>query len=242
MTLSQAITAAHAEDRDGIARLFAHTMPIVWLTACVLGCPNIEAAVYQVYMHAETSIVSLHSPSDLRVWLGHSMYPVLQQAAAEQGNEIDNLPEETAQAYQIIAALSGEQRIALLAMCADGCSAAQAAELLDCADIDIKRTVRTARQTVAAQMKQLGCTANCNTGWLIKQFDCIRQILDEQTADRREQMLDCIRRNIPYEVHGIRQPLEQTESEAAVQGEVLKTEEKEKNGFFSKLFRSRRFG
>lgn len=242
MTLSQAIAAAHAGDRDGIVRLFAHTMPTVWLTACVLGCPHIETAVYQVYMRAEPSIVSLHSPSDLRVWLGHSMYSVLQQAAAEQGNAIDDLPEETAQAYQIIAALPCEQRIALLAMCADGCSAAQAAELLGCADIDIKRAVRTARQTVAAQMKQLGCTANCNTGWLIKQFDCIRQVLNAQTAAQREQILDCIRQNIPYEARDAWKPLEQTESEAAVQEEAWKTEEKEKNGFFSKLFRSRRFG
>lgn len=241
MTLSQAIAAAHAGEREGFVHLCEHTMPIAWLTAAVLGCSNIGTAVYQVYMRAEKSIVSLHSPSDLRVWLGHSMYPVLQETAAEHGIMISGLPEEADQAYQIIAALPCEQRIALLTMCADGCSAAQAAELLDRPDIEVKRAVRAARQLTAAEMKKQGSTANCNTGWLIAQFDCMKQTLDAQTAPERARILDCIRQNIPYEAQETQNAWVETEQKETMT-DALKTEEKEKNGFFSKLFRSRRFG
>ena len=76
------------------------------------------------------------------------------------------------EAYAVMAELPRQERLALLLMCGEGCSAPQAAEILAVPDIEIKRAMRRARQTIAAAMKQKD--QNCNTSWLIAQLAELR--------------------------------------------------------------------
>lgn len=227
MTLADAITRARTGEMDGFLFLFHQTAPSVWLAASVLGCPHIGMAMTQIYDTARDSVSSLHSPSDLRVWIGSIAYGVLLRQPDREGCLLPELQRDAAEAYHVISTLPREERTALLLLCAEGCSAPQAAEILSCPDIEIKRAMRRARQTIAAHMKQNGCTATCNTAWLIS--ICSQLCAQSQTQESMfGQILDCVQSGVPFEEPQEIQPAVPSESQ--------------EKGFFQKLFRSRRFG
>ncbi len=229
MTLAEAIAQARAGETEGADFLFYHTAPTVWLEASVLGCPKIGTVMTEIYQKAMLEVSSLRSPSDLRVWLGRISYGVLREQIEHSGVPMPALSGETAEAYRAIAALPQQERTALLLLCADGCSAAQAADILSCPDIEIKRAMRRARQSVAEHMKKNGCAHVCNTAWLISVFQSMYEMQREQAEQLSGQVLACV-----HSGEAFAEPAERT-AKPAEQAE-------EKNGFFQKLFRSRRFG
>ncbi len=224
MTLAQAIISAHAGEQEGFDVLFHFTAPAVWLSAVVLGCGHVGTLAAEIYQTAYDSIGSLRSPSDLRLWMGRITYDTLLHHARVQGSPIVHVREEAQLAYQSIAVLPQEERTILLMMCADGFSASQSAELLAQADVDSRRTMRHARQTVAQYMRQHGCTHVCNTGWLIDICNQLRDAVAHEEAQAMEVVLGCVLTGTPY-----------TEPESAP------APQQEKAGFL-KWFRSKRFG
>lgn len=231
MTMADAINRARTGESEGFADLFRNTAPSVWIAAAVLGCPNIGTTVTQIYRDAQQAVSSLRSPSDLRVWIGRITYRVLLQLPEVEGCAMPWLTGDAAEAYGVIAKLPQKERTALLLMCGDGCSASQAAEILSDPDIEIKRALRRARQTIAAHMKQQGCTQNCNTTWLISLLSDMREAQRENAAKELEQVLGCVQSGEAF-VEPTSEPVQQSAAQ----------ERPEKNTFFSKLFRSRRFG
>lgn len=227
MTLAEAIAQAHTGQTEGFACLFHHTVPNIALAATVLGCEHTGSVLTHIYSDALHAVSSLRSPSDVRVWLGHIAYAALLAQPDAAGNPLPNLTEAAAEAYRAIAALPRQERTALLLLCAEGCSAPQAAEILSVSDLEVKRAMRRARQNVAAQMKQSGYRDTCNTAWLIALFDELRTAQMAASAGETAQVLTCVQTGTAY-----------TEPEQQ-QKTVLPAD---KNGFFQKWFRTKRFG
>ncbi|MCD8356227.1 MAG: hypothetical protein LUE11_06610 [Clostridia bacterium] len=241
MTLADAIIRARAGESDGFACLFENTIPHVWLAAAMLGCPQCGTTVTQIYRNAQQLVSSLRSPSDLRVWIGQISYDVLLKQPENIGRDIRSLTGIMQDVYSMMKGLPTEERVALLLMCGEGCSAPQAADILSVPDIEVKRAMRRARQTIAEQMKQRDAEQNCNTAWLIARLADLRSAQSEADAAVQGQILRCVQTGEDYI-----EPV-QEEAELPVQEEIEETpikEEKpeEKGGFFQKLFRSRRFG
>ena len=234
MTLADAITCARAGGSDGFACLFQATIPNVWLAAAMLGCPQCGSIVTQIYRNAQQSISYLRSPSDLRVWMGRICYEVLLRQPDSTGQMIPSLTGVLRETYAVMKELPRQERLALLLMCGEGCSAPQAAEILAVPDIEIKRAMRRARQTIAAAMKQKD--QNCNTSWLIAQLAELRAAQAAADAAVQQQILRCVQTGEDY----VAPVQEVQETVPATPDEQPKPEEK--NGFFQKLFRSRRFG
>ncbi len=235
MTLADAITRARSGESEGFACLFEHTIPHVWLAAAMLGCSCAGAVAVQIYRAASEAVANLHSPSDMRVWIGSIAYPILLEQAESTGAPVHALSGRLQDAYHVMAALSQQERAVLLLLCGEGCSAPQAAQILSCPDIEIRRAMRRARQTIAAQMKQAGYEDTCNTAWLISVLSEIRAVQMEADRQALERVLECICSGEAYQEA---EPLpEKEEPEAA-----LEQTREEKGGFFQRLFRSRRFG
>ena len=229
MTMADAIHRARAGEAEGFEALFQYTAPSVWMSAVVLGCSDTGTVMTQIYRDAQQAIASLHSPSDLRVWIGKLTYHVLLQKAEVQGSELPYLTGDSMQAYTVIASLPRKERAALLLMCGDGCSAAQAGEILSESDIEIKRALRRARQTIAAHMKEQACEETCNTVWLIDLFADMRNQQADAIAPLLHQVLHCVQTGEAFA-----EPKQEEHPDAQ--------KETEKGTFFSKLFRSKRFG
>lgn len=237
MTLADAITRAHSGESEGFDCLFDHTIPHVWLAAAMLGCSGAGAAAVQIYRTAAETIANLRSPSDMRVWIGSIAYPILLEQAEGAGAPIDALFGKLQDVYRAMAALPQQERVALLLLCGEGCSAPQAAQILSCPDIEIKRAMRRARQTVAAQMKQAGYTDTCNTAWLLSVLSEIRAVQMKTDRQTLVQVLECVRTGAAYQ-----EPEPQPEPESVKPEQTPEQQPEEKSGFFQRLFRSRRFG
>ena len=232
MTLAEAITQARAGEMEGFVFLLHHTAPTVWLAASVLGCPQVGTALTQIYRKALTAVSSLRSPSDLRVWLGRIAYGVLLEQPDCEVAPLPVLTGETGEAYRVVAALPRQERTALLLLCAEGCSAPQAADILSCPEIEIKRAMRRARQSVTEGMKAAGCEHVCNTAWLISVFERMCETQRVHTEQLAVQVMDCVQSGAEFE-----------EAQGADEQSAETTREtEEKGGFFQKLFRSKRFG
>lgn len=240
MTLADAIIRARAGESDGFACLFENTIPHVWLAAAMLGCPQCGTIVTQIYRNAQQLVSSLRSPSDLRVWIGQISYDVLLKQPENIGLDIRSLTGMMQDVYGIMKGLPREERVALLMMCGEGCSAPQAADILSVPDIEVKRAMRRARQTIAEQMKQKDAEQNCNTAWLIARLADLRSAQSEADAAVQRQILQCVQTGEDY----VEPVQEETEVPAPEIEEAPMKEPKpeEKGGFFQKLFRSRRFG
>lgn len=166
MGLAEAIVQARRGEPEGFSALFEQTVPKVWLAANLLGCEQPERALVRIYTRAFALIDTLPSPSDLRVWLGRISYAVLTQSEGP-GKNLPALFGEQGEALKLLAALPKEERTAVLLLCADGCSAAQASDILGVPEIEIKRAMRRARQHLTAGMQEKGSAQSCKTDWLI---------------------------------------------------------------------------
>ncbi len=237
MTLAEAIVRAKAGEQDGFICLFWHTVPHVWLAAAMLGCPKPGEAVVQIYRDAQASVQALRSPSDLRVWIGTQSYAFLLRQEEGKGTGIPALAEQPQAAYQLMCELPRLERLALLLLCGEGCSAPQASEILSQPEIEIKRALRRARQTISEQMQDTHPSVSCNMNGLI---DLLAQMREAQTqADRArlQEMLHCVQTGEAYvePEQAVLQPI-------AVDHAETEDKSEEKSGFFQKLFRSHRFG
>lgn len=168
MTLAEAIVRAKAGEQDGFICLFWHTVPHVWLAAAMLGCSKPGEAVVQIYRDAMASLDSLRSPSDLRVWIGTRAYAVLLRQEEREGTEIPSLSDAAQAAYSLMGKLPRLERLALLVLCGEGCSAPQASEILSQQEIEIKRALRRARQQLSEQMKQAYPAVSCNMNGVLR--------------------------------------------------------------------------
>lgn len=242
MTLADAIIHARAGEQEGFACLYEYTVPHIWLAAAMLGCPKHGTAVTQIYRNAQQSVSFLHSPSDLRVWMGKIAYGVLLQQPENSGREIPCLTGALRDVYGMMRELPRQERIALLMLCGEGCSAPQAADILSVPDIEIKRAMRRARQTIAEQLKQKGSEEICNTAWLIAQLADLRTAQSEADAKALENILHCVCTGEDYVEPEEPVAVPQTDTSVEKETEQGQAKPEEKSGFFHKLFRSRRFG
>lgn len=236
MTLAEAIVRAKAGEQDGFICLFWHTVPHVWLAAAMLGCSKPGEAVVQIYRDAMASLDSLRSPSDLRVWIGTRAYAVLLRQEEREGTEIPSLSDAAQAAYSLMGKLPRLERLALLVLCGEGCSAPQASEILSQQEIEIKRALRRARQQLSEQMKQAYPAVSCNMNGLIALLTQMRTEQTEADKAQLQEMLCCVQTGEAYT-----QP-EAAEQPIAVDHADIEDKSEEKSGFFHKLFRSHRFG
>ncbi|MGN1030130.1 MAG: RNA polymerase sigma factor [Butyricicoccaceae bacterium] len=213
MTLAAAITAARIGQDDGFAVLYQHTVASVYFTAVLSGCTDIPRTMVRVFEQARASLLSLQSPSDLRQWKGHVVYSVLEDGDRTVPKLSDRL---LWRAAQTITQLGQLERRALLLTCADGCSAAQAADILKIQEIEVKRAVRRARKQMEQAVSEFGVTVN--TAWLM---GLMQQLQTEFTPDDEliEQVRACV-----------------------MEGKELPSRQEipEESGFFARLFRAKR--
>lgn len=242
MTLADAIMHARAGEREGFAYLYEYTVPHVWLAAAMLGCPKHGTTITQIYRNAQQSVSSLHSPSDLRVWMGRIAYGVLLQQPENSGREIPCLTGALRDIYSMMRELPRQERVALLLLCGEGCSAPQAADILSVPDIEIKRAMRRARQTIAEQLKQKDSGETCNTAWLIAQLTDLRTAQSKVDEKVQKDILHCICTGEDYAEPEEPAAVPQTDTSIQEETEQEQAKPEEKSGFFHKLFRSRRFG
>ena len=80
---------------------------------------------------------------------------------------------------------------------------------------------------------------NCNTSWLIAQLAALREAQSSADAAVQQQILHCVLTDEVYVEQA--QPVQDTQ-EALPETPEEQPKPGEKNGFFQKLFRSRRFG
>ena len=179
---------------------------------------------------------SLRSPSDLRVWIGTRAYAVLLRQEEREGTEIPSLSDAAQAAYSLMGKLPRLERLALLVLCGEGCSAPQASEILSQQEIEIKRALRRARQQLSEQMKQAYPAVSCNMNGLIALLEQMRTEQTEADEAQLQEMLGCVQTGEAYT-----QP-EAAEQPIAADHADIEDKSEEKSGFFHKLFRSHRFG
>lgn len=237
MTLAEAIVRAKAGEQDGFICLFWHTVPHVWLAAAMLGCPKPGKAVVRIYKDAQASVQALRSPSDLRVWIGTQAYAVLLQQEDRAGTGIPALTEQAQAAYQLMCGLPRFERLALLLLCGEGCSAPQASEILSQPEIEIKRALRRARQVISEQMQKTYPSVSCNMNGLIALLAQMRDAQTQAEEDHLKELLHCVQTGEVYT-----EPERPAWEPITVAHAETEDKSEEKSGFFQKLFRSHRFG
>ncbi len=219
MTLAEAITQVHNGDQEGLRVLLDVTAPNLWVSVSMLCSAAVGTRMTEVYRAAQQETVSLHSPSDLRLWLCRTSYPMLLE---QPDLPLRQTGFSEAESYRrLVSALPREERTAVLLLCNEGFSAAQAADVLGIQEIEVKRAMRRARTALAQSIGQErafhGVTVN--TAWMLDQMSALRE---EQAKEQPlfETVFDCVLTDTPF-----------PES---------KPEPVQHAGFFQKLFRSRR--
>lgn len=195
MTLAAAIAAARIGQDDGFAALYQHTVASVYFTAVLSGCSDIPQMLVRIYREARAELEELRSPSDLRMWQGRVVYRILADGEQPVPRIGDRMLERAAQTIRHLECI---ERRALLLTCADGCSAAQAADILNIAEIEVKRAVRRARQKMAQAMESFGVCVN--TAWLLRLMQQLRQELRPE-EDMTEQVRVCVIEGKELPVH-----------------------------------------
>ncbi|MGN1015172.1 MAG: sigma factor-like helix-turn-helix DNA-binding protein [Butyricicoccus sp.] len=217
MTLAEAILHMHNGEEDGLSFVISYTAPSVWLAVSLLCGENIGSTMTEIYGVAKQRSARLRSPSDLRIWMSQAAYPVLLEKMdkpAEIGGNSDS-----ERYYRMLTALPREERVAVLLLCGEGCTAAQASLVLEQPEIEIKRALRRARGALAEQAKADSGFAGTavNTAWMIQRTTALRQELAQNT-ELFAQVTHCV-----------------LTGEAFV--EPKKQEAAARTGFFQKLFR-----
>ena len=186
MTLAAAIAAARIGQDDGFAALYQHAVASVYFAAVLSGCSDIPRMLVRIYREAREELLLLRSPSALRLWQGRVVYRILTDGEQPLPRLGDRMLERAAQAIRHLESI---ERRALLLTCADGCSAAQAAEILAIAEIEVKRAVRRARKQVAQEMEGFGVSVN--TAWLLDLMQRLKEELRPEAA-MVEQVRACV--------------------------------------------------
>lgn len=224
MTLAEAINCIHSGDTEGFHYLFQATAPQIWLAISLLGGDKMGYRMTEIYRVAQEKTAQLHSPSDLRSWLCKIAYPMLLQ---EEDSYLTLSGKAEHEVYfRLLTALPREERTAVLLLCGEGCTAAQAAQILSQPEIEIKRAMRRARASLAELAKNQMCfrDVKVNTPWILQQTTQLRTELAQNT-DTFDRVWSCIEQGTVY-----------TEPKPAEQ-----EPREERPGFFHKLFRTKRF-
>lgn len=219
MTVAEAITQVHNGDQEGLRLLFSVTAPNLWVAVSMLCSAAVGTHMTEVYRAAERVTASLRSPSDLRLWLCRTAYPMLLE---QPDLPLRQTGSSEAESYRrLISALPREERSAVLLICNEGFSAAQAAEVLGTREIEIKRAMRRARTSVAQNIGQerVFAGATVNTAWMLGQMSALRETQAQESA-LFSQVLECALTDTAFP--------------------EIKTEPERHAGFFQKLFRAKR--
>ena len=173
----------------------------------------------EIYHRAFACGSALHSPSDLRMWLCGIAYPILlnkPDVPYSMSGRTDD-----AVFFRMLAALPREERTAVLLLCAEGCTAAQSAQILDKPEIEIKRAMRRARVELASQAKQERAFASdtVNTAWILDRMQSLRE-QEAQQSELFDAVVRCVQTGEAF-------------SEQPAKAET--------RNYFQKLFRTRRF-
>lgn len=219
MTLAEAITQVHNGDPEGLRQLLSVTAPNLWVAVSMLCSAAVGTRMTEVYRAAEETTALLRSPSDLRLWLSRTAYPMLLE---QPDLPLRQTGFSEAESYRrLVSGLPREERSVVLLLCNEGFSAAQAADVLGKQEIEVKRAMRRARTTVAQSIGQERAFAGStvNTAWMVNQMSALRE---EQAKELPlfETVMDCVLTGTPFP--------------------ETKPEPVQHTGFFQKLFRSRR--
>ncbi len=241
MTTAQAITEIRNGNAEGLGPIVSQTAPGIWMAVSLLCGRKIGRVMTEIYQEAWENTAALRSPSDLRPWLCGIAYPMMEShldASAE-------IAGDTAAHvfYRMLAALPREERTAVILLCGEGCTASQAEKICGRPEIEIKRALRRARTALAEQARQQGAFAGqtVNTDWIIRHMQEMKTQLAQHEVLYR-QVCACAISGQPFE--------EDKEEAAALEtaptpvSETLRetgSTEDEKSGFFSRLFRPKRF-
>ncbi len=220
MTLAEAITQVHNGNQDGLRVLLSITAPNLWVTVSMLCSTAVGTRMTEVYRTASRATASLHSPSDLRFWLCQMAYPMLLEQPDTPLQQ--NGTSRTESYRRLLTALPREERSAVLLLCNEGFSAAQAAMVLDMPEIEVKRAMRRARTALAERVKQERAFAGItvNTAWMMDEMSALRREQAQKDA-LFEQVFQCVLTNTEFE-------------------EQMQPSEEPPSGFLKKLFRTKR--
>lgn len=225
MTLAEAIANVRAGEQDSFSDVISYTAPNIWLVVSLLHGKEIGKTMTEIYRCAAEQSTALYSPSDLRMWLCGIAYPLLLEKDDAPFSMTGRADSEVF--FRMLATLPREERIAVLLLCADGCTAAQCAQILDEPEIEIKRAMRRARTLLAEQAKRERSFAEdtVNTAWILKHMEELRK---EKAQERElfERVARCVQDGTEF-------------IEANAVPASGKTDPK---SYFQKLFRTKRFG
>ena len=219
MTLAEAVACVRAGEQDGISEIIIYTAPTIWLAVSLLCSEHIGSTMTEIYRCAADQGNALRSPSDLRMWLCGIAYPILlnkPDVPYSMSGRTDD-----AVFFRMLAALPREERTAVLLLCAEGCTAAQSAQILDKPEIEIKRAMRRARVELASQAKQERAFASdtVNTAWILDRMQSLRE-QEAQQSELFDAVVRCVQTGEAF-------------SEQPAKAET--------RNYFQKLFRTRRF-
>ena len=222
VTIAEAVACVRAGQQDGISDIISYTAPNIWLAVSLLYSEQIGGTMTEIYHRAFACGSALHSPSDLRMWLCGIAYPIL--LSKPDVPLLRNGRTDSELFFRMLAALPREERTAVLLLCAEGCTAAQSAQILNIPEIEVKRAIRRARVALADQAKRERAFASdtVNTAWILDHMKDLREQQAQQT-ELFETVIRCVRSGEAFS--------EQTESPAKA----------DTRNYFQKLFRSRRF-
>ena len=199
--------------------LLSVTAPNLWVTVSMLCSAAVGTRMTEVYRAAQQGTASLHSPSDLRLWLCRTAYPMLLE---QPDLPLRQTGFSEAESYRrLVSSLPREERSVVLLLCNEGFSAAQAAEVLGIQEIEIKRAMRRARTALTQSIGQerVFHSVTVNTAWMLDQMSALRED-QAQEQPLFETVFDCVLTDTPFPEN--------------------KPEPVHHTGFFQKLFRSRR--
>lgn len=219
MTLAEAITQVHNGNQEGLRVLLSVTAPNLWVAVSMLCSATVGARMTEVYCAAAQTTESLRAPSDLRLWLCRTAYPLLLE---QPDLPLRQMGFSEAESYRrLVSGLPREERSVVLLLCNEGFSAAQAAEVLGIREIEVKRAMRRARMILTQRVGQERAFAGAmvNTAWMLHQMTALREAQAQESL-LFEQVFECVLTDTVFP-ESMPEPVHHT-------------------GFFQKLFRSRR--
>lgn len=219
VTLAEAVASIRAGQQDGISAVISYTAPNIWLAVSLLCSEQTGRTMTEVYRCVSEHGSALHSPSDLRMWLCGIAYPILLSKPDAPLSRNGRGDKEIF--FRMLAALPREERTAVLLLCAEGCTAAQSAQILNTPEIEIKRAMRRARVALADQAKRERVFASdtVNTAWILSHMKALRE-QQAQQPELVERVIHCVQTGEEF-------------SEQLVKADT--------RNYLQKLFRTRRF-
>lgn len=235
MTIAQAIAEMRSGNDEGFRYIVSYTAPGIWLAVSLLCGNRTGRVMTEIYQEARECAGTLRSPSDLRIWLCRIAYPMM-ESHLDASAELDG-GTEAHECFRMLSELPRDERTAVLLLCGEGCTAAQASMVCSRPEIEIKRAMRRARASLAEKAKssELFGGQSVNTAWILRNMENMRGVLATDT-ELFDKVCMCALTGTVFT-----EPVRE-QSKHAEQPVRTEETENERNGFLSRLFRPKRFG